>query len=338
MTIEIEAKSIWKVARLKACFVLLSMLLICSALTQAEPTTEVRLVKYAEDGTILGERTVSYHWMEENLAILGNGATHYYHQGPVFQGDKWDPLETSSFKDKGAVKGTDLKDLCDLVGGAGPGDEIQVHCDDGYTLEFGRQNVYEPDPKQGPLVLCWYCGSDVEGFGEVQGTGYPPDYYAGMRLVFFADNSTNQEGKHVFGNWDMHESFPDARHHFYDLYPSTNGFSAKWIDEIRIYSGSLPGTAWTIDSESKLEEKGVEDVEEGAKPDNRPSERSEDQSEERARSETMPNVAHVEYQNEGDQKDVSDDDDDDDERFSPEFGVLTALVAFALVLYSRRWR
>jgi hypothetical protein len=62
-----------------------------------------------------------------------------------------------------------------------------------------------------------------------------------MRLVFFADDSTNEEGLHVYGNWDMHETLPDSAQHFYDLYPSTGGLTVKWIDEIRVYSGGFPG-------------------------------------------------------------------------------------------------
>ncbi len=138
------------------------------------------------------------------------------------------------------MKGTDIKDLCDLVGGMSPDDEVMVHAPDGYHVEFGYTNVYEPQPRQGPLVLCWYNGDDTE-IGERQGEGYPPDYYTGMRLAFFADNSSNPDGKHVFGDWDMHECLPEKCLHFYELYPSTNGLSVKWVDEIRIYGGGYTG-------------------------------------------------------------------------------------------------
>jgi hypothetical protein len=227
--------------KIRIGFVLLLLVACATCLAQAAPTTEVHLIKYAEDGSIVGERTVTYHWMETNLPVYGNGTTHYYHQGPVFEGDKWDPNETTNFKDKGAVKGTNIKDLCELVGGMAPGDEVMIHAPDGYHVEFGYENVYEPLPRQGPMVLCWYCGEDIVDIGEHQGTGYPPDYYVGMRLVFFADTSTNAEGLHVFGNWDMHECIPEKSQHFYELYPSTNGFSVKWVDELRIYSGGYSG-------------------------------------------------------------------------------------------------
>lgn len=225
---------------LTGCVLLL--LVVCATTpVHADPTTAVHVIKYAENGTVIGERTVTYQWLEQNLPVYGDGVTHYYHQGPVFEGDKWDPNETANFKDKGAVKGTDIKDLCELVGGMAPGDEVMIHAPDGYHVEFGYGNVYEPLPRQGPMVLCWYCGEDITGIGEHQGRGYPPDFYAGMRLVFFADRSSNAEGLHVFGNWDMHECFPETTQHFYELYPSTNGFSVKWVDELRIYSGGYTG-------------------------------------------------------------------------------------------------
>ncbi|MEA3324899.1 MAG: hypothetical protein U9Q37_07150, partial [Euryarchaeota archaeon] len=78
----------------------------------AEPTTEVRVIKYASDETtVLSERSVTCGWMEANLPVQG-GATEYYQQGPIFAGDPWDPDETSNLKSKGIVKGTDVKDLC----------------------------------------------------------------------------------------------------------------------------------------------------------------------------------------------------------------------------------
>ena len=82
----------------------------------AGATTELQIIKYAADGTtVLVEMTVSYEWMEEHLPVHGAGATHYYHQGPVFEGEMWDPSETQNLKDKGAVMGANARDLCDLV-------------------------------------------------------------------------------------------------------------------------------------------------------------------------------------------------------------------------------
>ncbi|NOR47565.1 MAG: argininosuccinate synthase [Methanosarcinaceae archaeon] len=206
----------------------------------AGPTSEVYVVKYAANGTIIHETTVTYQWMEANLPVYGDGVTHYYHQGAVFEGDKWDQNETRNYKDKGAVKGTGIQDLCDLAGGMSTGDDVMICSPDGYHVEFSYTNVYEPLSRQGVMVLSWYNGEDTK-FGESQGMGYPPDYYTGMRLVFFSDNSTNQDKKHVFGVWDMHECIPEASQHFYELYPSTDGLSIKWVDELRIYSGGYTG-------------------------------------------------------------------------------------------------
>ncbi|MDT8356984.1 MAG: argininosuccinate synthase [Methanomicrobiaceae archaeon] len=227
------------------------LLLLCLVgLAQAAPTPEVHVMKYAPDGeTIVNETTVDYRWMEANLPVQGDGVAHYYHQGPVFSDDpevRWDVNETTNFKDRGAVMGTDIKDLCDLVGGAEPGDEIMIRAVDGYHVEFPYENVYEPQPRQGPIVLAWYNGEDAE-VGERQGTGYVPDFYAGMRLIFFADTSTNADGLHVFGNNDMRETMPGEAVHFYsDLYPSTNGLSVKWADEVRIYPGGYQGERGTL--------------------------------------------------------------------------------------------
>ena len=109
------------------------LLVICLAASvpgiASAGTTEIRVVKYAVDGfTILAEKTVDYRWMEQNLRVYGDGSTHYYHQGPVFIDDpdpakqaalRWNPEEDTNVqeKDMGAVKGTNLADLCNLVGG-----------------------------------------------------------------------------------------------------------------------------------------------------------------------------------------------------------------------------
>jgi hypothetical protein len=202
----------------------------------AEPTTSVRVAKYAADGTtVVAEESVDYQWMEANLPVQGDGVTHYFHQGPVFEGDKWDPDETANLKDKGAVMGTDIKDLCDLVGGMADDDTVVICAADGYCVDFGYSTVYEPPERQGPIVLCWYNGEGAGG-AEAQGEGYPPSYYNAMQLLFMAE-TTNEDGKYVFGNCDMHECLPEEAQHFYgELYPSTNGLSVKWISEILVHS------------------------------------------------------------------------------------------------------
>ncbi len=204
----------------------------------AGATTELHIVKHAADGTtILAETTVSYQWMEENLPVYGDGVTHYYHQGPVFEGDMWDPSETQNLKDKGAVMGTNARDLCDLVGGMSPGDEASFVAVDGWHTELAYENVYQPLERQGPIVLAWFNGAEPES-GEKYGSGYPglEGYHTAMQMVFMA-GTTNDAGQHVFGNEDMRVSMPQEKYqHFYQGFPSTNGLSGKWITQLIIYS------------------------------------------------------------------------------------------------------
>ncbi len=218
--------------------------LVCSV--SAAPTTSLHVVKIASDGvTILNETTVDIPWMEQNLPVQGDGIAHYYHQGPVFAADKeaqWDIGETTNFKDMGAVKGTSVRDLCDLVGGMTQADEVMVKSIDGYHVEFPYANIYTPASRQGNITVCWFNGEEAT-VGERQGTGYPPAYHTGMRLVFFADTSTNSQEKHVFGNQDMRVVMtPETIHLFENLYPSTGGYTVKWVDEIRVYAGGYRGT------------------------------------------------------------------------------------------------
>ena len=227
-------------------------------------TTEVHVVKYASDETtILNETTVDYIWMEENLPITGDGEVHYFHQGPVFEGEwnqvhpnesynAWNPEEDVNVetRDFGAVKGTDVRDLCELVGGMSPGDEVKIKASDGFNKWFAYENVYNPNSNQGPLVICWYNGEESQGGYEMQGTGYPgpfPNYCNGMRLIFFADTSTNPYGYHVFGNWNMHEYLDEKYWHFYQTpLPSAGGLSVMHVSEIAIYSNTEPPVVSSI--------------------------------------------------------------------------------------------
>jgi len=209
----------------------------------AGATSNIHIVKYAEDGvTILEEKTVSYEWMQQMLPVQGDGKTHYYHQGPIFEGDLWDPQEINNLKDKGAVQGTAVKDLCELVGGMSPGDEVMMVSVDGWHTEFAYTNIYEPLDKQGIITLCWYSGEDALE-GESYGEGYPSKnaYYTAIQMVFMT-SVPNSEGKFVFGNSDMKLALPQEKYqHFYDgQFPSTNGLSGKWIAEVRIYSNGIP--------------------------------------------------------------------------------------------------
>jgi len=209
----------------------------------AGATDSLHIVKYAEDGiTVLEEKTFDYQWMEENLKVYGDGKTHYYHQGPVFEGDLWDPAETQNLKDKGAVKGSAVRDLCDLVGGMAENDEVMLISVDNWHTEFAYHNIYQPLPVQGVIAICWFNGEEADE-GERYGVGYPANnaYGSAMQIVFMTD-VTNQDGKPVFGNNDMKLALPQEKYqHFFEgQYPSTNGLSGKWIKEVRIYSGGVP--------------------------------------------------------------------------------------------------
>lgn len=241
------------------CVLLITVLAISIPVTAA-PTTSLHIVKFTDNGTrIVNETTVTREWLEKHLPVYGDGITHYYHQGPVFiekKEEQWDPGETTNFKDMGAVKGTAVSDLCGMIGGMGPADEVMIKSGDGYHVEFNRDEIYAPEPRQGAVVVCWYNGEEA-GSGERQGVGYPPDYHTGMRLVFFADNSTNTAGRHVFGNADMRAVMPPESIHLFDnLYPSTSGYTVKWVDEIRIYEGGYTGTSDALPKsfESKMDE------------------------------------------------------------------------------------
>ncbi len=218
------------------------MVFLIAAVSAA--TTQVHIAKYAADTTtVINETTVTYQWMETNLPVMGDGTTLYYHQGPVFIDDadpvreehlRWNTAEDTNVKDKdmGAVKGTALKDLCDLAGGMVPGDMVKIKAEDGFTKTFAYENVYAPSSRQGPMVIAWYHDEE----------GYVPQYRTGMRLIFFADNSTNPWGIHVFGNNDWRQSAAPEYWYYYrqgdEKYPTTTGLSIQYISDILIYSRS----------------------------------------------------------------------------------------------------
>ena len=203
------------------------------------PTTSLT-VSVIENNSTVSERVLDYQWMEANLPVIGDGVTHYYHQGPVFQGDPWNPNETVNLRDMGAIKGTAISDICNISGGLNNGDEVMIKATDGYHIQFTSDFIQNPDPRAGILTVTWYNGAE-SGAGERQGTGYVPTYYTGMRLIICASENP-ETGKHVFGNTDMNVTLPAQAQYFYSgLYPSTSGLSSKWVDEVRIYRGGFTG-------------------------------------------------------------------------------------------------
>ena len=61
----------------------------------------------------------------------------------------------------------------------------------------------------------------------------------------------------MFGNQDMRAVMPaETIHLFENLYPSTGGYTVKWVDEVRIYQGGYNGSADVLQKsyESKMDE------------------------------------------------------------------------------------
>ncbi len=206
---------------------------------------EVRIVKYAEDGTtVLNEMTVNYLWLENEseLDVIGDGTTIYRFEGITNNPeDLWDADETypGGYKIANAVKGTRIRDLCELVGGMGAGTEIVLVAKDGYETRLPYSSIYT-DPavqaRQGDAILAWWADGQ-----------YVPDYADGMRVLFTPD------GDNVYGQWDMHETLPENYWHYYYgdgvMYPSCAGLAAKWITEIEIYS--VPEGDWTLELDGR---------------------------------------------------------------------------------------
>ena len=238
-------------------------------------TTEVHIVRLADDGiTIVNETTVTYQWMEAKLPVFGDGNTYYYYQGPIFEGEwetnygvnypeyrtDWEgtpPLWTASeerwdrfwngnsyvqneevnwqSKNLGKLKGTNIKDLCDLVGGIPVGQKIRVAASDNVFMDLPYSAIYEPTPQLGPYVLTWWS----VGAGESGATsGYTgPDYTNGMRTTFFSDTSRNPSGEHVAGLGDQAEGLPEEYwYYFGGDYPSMGGWTLKYVDRIYVYT------------------------------------------------------------------------------------------------------
>ncbi len=212
--------------------------------TARAATIFVTVTKYAADGTtVLARTTVTYQQMRDTMTVLGDGSTHYYLQGPVFFDDpdpdaeqalRWNASENTNVleKDMGALRGTNIKTLCNLVGGMSAGDELKVRSSDGWNRTFAYQNVYRYSAREGPMVLTW------EKDGMYPDTGYGE----GMRLVWFADASVNPWDVHCFGNWDWHEAAEEEYWYYYrGEYPTTTGLSGQTVSDLIIYS-NLPAT------------------------------------------------------------------------------------------------
>ena len=220
----------------KGCTILVVLLLLILITTVTAYTTEVTVQRIAVDGiTPINETTVSHQWMETHLPVYGDGKTLYYSQGPTFnESDYWDNAEWQNVESRNwsAVIGTDLKDLCNLVGGGSPGSTILVAGDDMVGRDFSYESVYTPNPRQGPMVVTW----KKDGM-------YPESGYdEGMRLIMFADAKVNTfgwntSGWHVFGNADMRDCWPSQYWYNYSgIWPSAGGTSVRIVRYIKVYT------------------------------------------------------------------------------------------------------
>jgi|GEM_PF-1035951 len=229
--------------RTKYVLLLLLAAMLVIAPVAAAKTTQVQVIRYANDGvTVANQTTVDVAWMESHLPVFGDGQTPYLFQGPLTQitnysdPAKWNPAEDDNVgKVNETIKGTYLTDLCNLVGGMQPGGELKVVASDGFFKTFAYDNVYSPQARQGPMVLAWWTARE----------GYT--YQDGIRLFFGADTSVNPYGLHVFGNQDMKETFDEKYWGWYggkDALPSAAQLSNKWVAKIEIFPA--PASDWKL--------------------------------------------------------------------------------------------
>jgi len=198
-------------------------------------TTEIRVVKYAADGTTIeDEATITYQQMAEDFTIIGgeNGVRLKF-QGPTFKPDDiWNPAEDTNLeKINEVVKGTAIKDLCDLVGGVPEGGEVKLVASDGYGASLNYTNLYTPLDRQGEAIVAWWTERE----------GYVPNYGGGMRLFFNAPDR-------IFGAEDMRVCLAEPYWHYYTSdgvrYPSAAGVSNQNIATIEIRE--VPREDWNL--------------------------------------------------------------------------------------------
>ena len=195
----------------------------------------IRIIRYASDGrTIAEEVTKTCEWMEENLKVYGDpDGIHLRFQGPTFDPDDlWNPAEDKNLgKVDEVVKGTAIKDLCNLVGGVPEGGEVELIASDGNIVKINHTNVYNPPEQQGEAIVVWWA----------ERQGYVPDYRDGPRLFYNTPDG-------VFGAEDMRTCLAEAYWHYYHdsgiQYPSAAGVSNKNIATIAIKPS--PREDWSL--------------------------------------------------------------------------------------------
>ena len=190
---------------------------------------------YASDRSTLLQK--GNYTLEEIISLgnIGDGVTHIYLQGPVFAGDEdpskyWDPTESINVleKDMGAVRGTTVKTLAQIVGGIPPGSSVQIVSTDGWRKTFSSSYILDPPSRMGAMFLAW----------EKNGVKVSEGYNDGPRLLWWPDTSVNPWGNHIFGVADMKATMYESEWYYYEgTYPTTTGISAQKVSKINIYIG-----------------------------------------------------------------------------------------------------
>ena len=189
--------------------------------------------------------------MDSSFPIIGQTGQAEPHQLGQTQREKWDRVWNTTLsqyvqkeecnvlrKNLGKLKGTDIKDLCGLVGGIPSGQKVRITAVDNAYKDLPYSAIYTPNPHLGPYVLSRWS-VDAGESGETSGyTG--PDFTTGMRTTFFADASRNPWGKNMTGLGDMYEGLPSSYYYYFVSggisYPSLGGYTLKYVRWIDVYS------------------------------------------------------------------------------------------------------
>ncbi|GMX58663.1 MAG: hypothetical protein MCSN_3170 [Candidatus Microsyncoccus archaeolyticus] len=229
----------------KYCFKIFFVLILFTffpLISSAALSDTITVKKLANDGvTVLNQTTVTMEYLKDNFTVYGDDIAHYYYQEPTFdEHDLWNEYEyVNVFEfDLGGRKGTEIKDILSLVGGAVDGDEIKIIGTFGITKTYNYSTIYNYVPRRGRITLTWRKNSSYS-------------FTASPQLIFMADTSVNPWGVNCFGNWDMHETLPESNWTYQwnngQLYPKTldyadtgYDFDLEDITQIAIYSNLPP--------------------------------------------------------------------------------------------------
>lgn len=168
-------------------------------ISSAALSDTITVKKLANDGvTVLNQTTVTMEYLKDNFIVYGDDSINYYYQTATYdEYDLWNPNEDVNVEsgDMGTRKGTEIKDILGLVGGASSGDTIKIARYSDMT--FNYETIYNYVPRRGRITLTWRKNGSYS-FSE------------SPQLIFMADDSVNPWGICAFGIWDMHETLPES--------------------------------------------------------------------------------------------------------------------------------